>query len=181
MPLWRPTAPEELSQGYAIAAHLAGERKRLVESWGDKAEAKQWAKVETYCRMMAQARMVDEPEDSRVNYDYIKEIPTDPFEIERRIAEEVKWESELELDIDGEEDPRRPIEYWKRIALTAALRTLSPRERVIVQMALAWRLPKGLIAEALGIDERTVDNHLSNARRKFNQISREVDLAQKTL
>ena len=51
MPLWRPKAPEELSRGYAIAAQLAGERRRLVESWGDKAEAKQWAKVETYCRM----------------------------------------------------------------------------------------------------------------------------------
>ncbi|MBY6272941.1 MAG: hypothetical protein CW346_12100 [Bacillaceae bacterium] len=174
MPLWRPKAPEELSRGYAIAAQLAGERRRLVESWGDAAEAKQWAKVETYCRMMAEARMVDEPEGSRVNYDYIKEIPMDPFEIQKRIAAEVLWEHALGLDVVEHEDPRRPIEEWKRLALAAAMRVLSPRERVAVQMRYAWGLPHDLIAEAMGISEQALMVLLSRAKKKFAEISREA-------
>jgi len=88
----------------------------------------------------------------------------------------VKWESELGLDIEDGVDPRRPIECWKRLALAAAMQTLSPTERVIVQMHFGWGLPRLIIAQALGVAEDTVHVHISNAQKKFLRMRSEANL-----
>lgn len=170
---YRKHGSEELARGYATAARLAEERQRHCEEAGDHAEAKQWGKVARYCSTMAKYRLLDEP-NPRVNYGYPKEIPMDPLEIQRRIASEVKWESDLDLDTDDSVDPRRPIERWKRMALVAAMRTLSPTERVVAQMYFGWRLPKDLIGEALEVELSAVEQYLKRVRQKFVKIEREA-------
>lgn len=147
---YRPHAPQELSDGYAVGAQLAEERAGLIEPWNPD-EAKRFRKLATYCRMMSECKFMDEPDNSRVNYQRQK------WEVDDRVLSEI---------VGRKPDP----DSWnrdKQMALDAALAMLGEQQRVVVMMYYGARIQRKDIANALEISKRAVDWHIQEARKKW--------------
>jgi DNA-directed RNA polymerase specialized sigma24 family protein len=167
---YTPRAPQELIDGYLQAADLA-ERRRAQVADADPKEALQWAKIDAYCRMMAQRRWLDAP-DRMSSY----LIPVDPEIIAVWTAPNQQELLDEILDvlsgISDDEDPR--VERLQKLALAAALGALSPTERVIAKLHFGdmWRAE--IIMEALGLSKKSVYRAIDRAREKFSQIKAQV-------
>lgn len=152
----RPTASDELVQGYLVAADLAAKRRVLVESRGDEVEVKAWHKVESYCRMMANFRFADEPE-TLVNY-----MPMDERIVDKRVLSEIMQ--------DADTGNHREWTVYHQMAYTAAMALLTPKERAICEMYYGAQMRRRDIAECLGDSPRAVDKAIERARRKWSGL-----------
>jgi DNA-binding CsgD family transcriptional regulator len=156
-------APPELVEGYKVAADMAERRAGECLMAGDAVEHSAWQKIRTYCLVMAEAKMVDEP-SALVNY-----TPYDESILDRRMLSEI-------MD-DAVEGTTRPWTPLHRLALNAAMRVLSPTERVIAQMHFAAMVRREDISAMLEIAVRTVDKHLENIRKKWDELRSQEEIA----
>ena len=157
---WRPTASDALVEGYRVTADLAAKRREQVAAIGDQLQVRAWERVESYCRMMADCRMVDDP-DSPVNY-----LPLDERIIDRRVLSEIMQ--------DADEGVHRQWTTYHQMAYTAAMALLSPMERAVAEMYYGAQMKRVDIAEALRLSAVTVDNYILRSRKKWAKL-RQVD------
>lgn len=144
-------AGEALVQGYKVARDLAEVRRDTCEA--ESTEWKAWNKIFTYCEMMREFRLVDEPE-TKVDY-----LPLDERIIDRRTLSTAMDEDEL-----PEWTP------YQDMALKASLAMLSEQERVVVQMYYGAQMKQRVIAEMLGITRQAVGQYLVNANKKWEEL-----------
>lgn len=155
--LWRPTAPKELSEAYAIAAGMATKRAAECVVSGRAKEAPLWTNLATYCAGMAESGALDD----------------DQFQFQRNRQRHRKEVPMTEDDMDAAGlfivGVTRQLPEWQWAAYELAMGYLSPLQRVCFEMKVAGGLTYGDIAEALNMTKNEVQTHVKRAQQTFEQ------------
>lgn len=155
---WRPTAPQELSEGYIRAGVLARERALALRSIGQERDADPWERLAVYCEQMGHTRAIDD----------------DQYEFQRQAMKHRREQPMTAAEMDayglfvvGTEN--RGIPEWQWAAMELALGYLPVMQRVCFEMVVAGRLTVKEVSEALNMSEAHVRNSVQRARKTFEK------------